>query len=143
MAGPALWDGPSGKIVYLWCEADFLKGFRLNERSLETAPFVKGAIANHGSPGGALTVSSDGKQPRTGIVWVTHTNNKSADHGNAPGVLRAFDAETLAEIWNSEQTPERDRLGTLVKFVPPLVVAGKVYIPSYDNAVHVYGTLGK
>jgi outer membrane protein assembly factor BamB len=143
MAGPALWDGPSGKIVYLWCEADFLKGFRLNERSLETAPFVKGAIANHGSPGGALTVSSDGKQPRTGIVWATHTNNKSADHGNAPGVLRAFDAETLAEIWNSEQTPERDRLGTLVKFVPPLVVAGKVYIPSYDNAVHVYGTLGK
>ncbi len=140
LAGPALWDGPSGRMVYWWCEADFLKGFRLGER-LETTPFAKGAIANHGSPGGALTVSSDGKQVGTGIVWATHTNNKSADHGNAPGVLRAFDAETLAEIWNSEQVAQRDRLGTLVKFVPPLVMAGKVYVPNYDDAVQVYGLL--
>ena len=33
------------------------------------------------------------------------------------------------------------RLGTLVKFVPPLVVAGKVYVPTYDNALNVYGLL--
>ena len=143
MAGPALSDGPAGRNIYLWCEADFLKGFRLGDRRLETTPFAKGTIVNRGSPGGTLTVSSDGKQPGTGIVWATHTNNKSADHGNAPGVLRAFDAETLQELWNSEQKPKRDRLGTLVKFVPPLVVAGKIYIPNYDNAVNVYGLLSQ
>lgn len=110
MAGPALWEGPTGHSVYLWCEADFLKGFRLSGRSLETTPFVRGKIPNRGSPGGALTVSSNSKRSGTGIVWATHTKNKSADAGNAPGVLRAFKAETLQEIWNSEQRPPRDRL---------------------------------
>lgn len=76
------------------------------------------------SPGGALTVSANGKEPGTGIVWATLTTGKSADHGNAAGVLRALNAETLEELWNSEANPKRDRLGTLVKFVPTLVVDG-------------------
>ena len=50
-------------------------------------------------------------------------------------------AETLEEIWNSEKNAMRDRLGTLVKFVPPTVVNGKVYIPNYDSAVNVYGLI--
>lgn len=141
MAGPALWDGPAGRSVYLWCEADFLKGFRLSGRHLDITPFARGRIPNRGSPGGTLTVSSDGKRSGTGIVWATHTNNKSADAGNAPGVLRAFNAETLQEIWDSEQMQMRDRLGTLMKFVPPLVVGGKIYVPNYDDAVNVYGLL--
>ena len=81
------------------------------------------------------------KKSGTGIVWSTLTTGKSADHGNAAGVLRAFSAETLEELWNSEASPKRDRLGTLVKFVPPLVVEGRVYVPNYDNAVVVYGIL--
>ena len=141
MAGPALWDGPAGRILYLWCEADFLKGFRLSGHSIETTPFARGKIPNRGSPGGALTISSNGRQSGTGVVWATHTNNKSADAGNAPGVLRAFNAETLQEIWNSEQRPKRDRLGTLMKFVPPVVIKGKIYVPNYDHAVNVYGLL--
>jgi outer membrane protein assembly factor BamB len=56
-------------------------------------------------------------------------------------VLHAFNAETLEELWNSEENAERDRMGTLVKFVPPLVVRGRVYVPNYDNAVNVYGIL--
>jgi hypothetical protein len=28
-----------------------------------------------------------------------------------------------------------------MKFVPPLVVGGKVYVPNYDDAVNVYGLL--
>ncbi len=67
------------------------------------------------------------------------TVDKSADHGNAPGILRAFNAESLEEIWNSEENAARDRLGTLVKFVPPTVADGKVYAVTYDNAVNVYG----
>jgi hypothetical protein len=55
--------------------------------------------------------------------------------------MRAYDAESLTELWDSEQMPKRDRLGTLVKFVPPLVMASKVYVPNYDNAVVVYGAV--
>jgi outer membrane protein assembly factor BamB len=125
--------------MYVWCEADVLKAYRFDGNRLSTAAVARGSVGSKGSPGGALTVSADGTRPGTGIVWATLTINRSADHGNAPGVLRAYNAETLEELWNSEQQARRDRLGTLVKFTPPTVVNGKVYVPNYDNAVHVYG----
>jgi hypothetical protein len=139
LAGPAWWDGPSGGMLYLWTEADFLKAYRFDGTRFNTTPVAKGNVGSKGSPGGALTVSSDGKKAGTGIVWGTLTVSKSADHGNAAGVLRAYDAETLKELWHSEQQARRDRLGTLVKFVAPTVANGKVYVPNYDNAVQVYG----
>jgi hypothetical protein len=142
LAGPAYWEGPAGAMIYLWTDADFLKAFRFDGRAIDPVVFAKGNVGSRGSPGGALTVSSDGAKAGTGIVWAMLTNGKSADHGNAPGVMRAYDAETLQELWNSEEMPKRDRLGTLVKFVPPLVAAGKVYAPNYDNAVQVYGRIG-
>lgn len=141
LAGPAYWDGPSGGILYTWFEADFLKGFRFGGRALETDAFAHGSVGSKGSPGGAITVSSNGKQAGTGIVWGTLTTSGSADHGNRPGLLCAFNAETLEALWNSEANPKRDRMGTLVKFVPPMVANGKVYVPNYDNAVNVYGLL--
>jgi hypothetical protein len=139
--GPAWWEGPHGPLLYIWGEADVLKAFRFNGATFEPEVAAKGKSGSHGSPGGALSVSAAGSKAGTGIVWAMLTINKSADHGNAPGVLRAFDAETLEELWNSEQNASRDSLGTLVKFVPPTVVNGKVYAVTYDNAVNVYGAI--
>ena len=119
LAGTAYWDGPAARTLYVWCEADVLKAYRFEGERIITTPFAKGAVGSRGSPGGALTVSADGRKSGTGIVWGTLTASRSADHGNAAGVLRAFDAETLQELWNSEQQSKRDRLGTLVKFNPP------------------------
>ncbi|MGI8960521.1 MAG: hypothetical protein ACR2IV_12300 [Bryobacteraceae bacterium] len=141
MAGPVYWDGPAGPMLFLWCETDVPKAFRFNGHLLQPTPYAKGIVASRGSPGGALTISSNGTEPATGVLWATVADGRSADHGNAPGVLHAFNAENLKEIWNSEQHMDRDRLGTLVKFVPPLVAVGKVYAPNYDNAVNVYGLL--
>jgi outer membrane protein assembly factor BamB len=141
MAGPVYWEGAAGPMLVLWCETDVPKAFRLNGHRLQPAPYAKGIVVSRGSPGGALTLSSNGTKPSTGVLWATVADGRSADHGNAPGVLHAFNAENLEEIWNSEQHTDRDRLGTLVKFVPPLVAVGKVYAPNYDNAVNVYGLL--
>ncbi|MGI8962320.1 MAG: hypothetical protein ACR2IV_21695 [Bryobacteraceae bacterium] len=139
MAGHVYWEGPAGPMLFLWCETDVPKAFQFNGHLLQLAPYAKGIAVSRGSPGGALTISSNGTQPATGVLWATVSDGRSADHGNAPGVLHAFNAEDLREIWNSEQNMDRDRLGTLVKFVPPLVAVGKVYAPTYDNAVTVYG----
>jgi outer membrane protein assembly factor BamB len=141
LAGAAYFSGSHGPAVVTWNEAGVLEMLRLREK-LDERPFAKGAIASHGSPGGALTVSSDGGKSNTGIIWAT-ISKKSADHGNAQGSLYAFDAETLQELWSSDQNEKRDRLGTLVKFVPPVVEHGRVYVPNYDNAVNVYGLLLK
>lgn len=141
MAGPAYWSGPDGGTLYIWTETGFPKAFRRKGGLFDPVPVATGTTASHGSPGGALTVSSDGETAGTGVLWATVSRNRSADHGNAPGVLCAFDAENLSELWNSEREPKRDRMGTLVKFAPPLVAAGRVYVPTYDNAVNVYGIL--
>jgi hypothetical protein len=45
---------------------------------------------------------------------------------------------TLQSIWDSETEPN-DRVGASTKFAPPLVANGKVYQPTYDNQVVVYG----
>lgn len=135
LSGPAWWKN----TLYIWGEADVLKAFHYNGSTLDSAPVAKGNTASHGSPGGALTVSADGTKAGSAVVWGMLGINKSADHGNVPGILHAYNAETLEPLWNSEQNSERDRLGTLVKFVPPTVVNGKVYAVTYDNQVHVYG----
>lgn len=139
--GPTWWNRGGGPLLYIWGEADYLKAFRFNGSTLDPKFIARGDVASHGSPGGALTLSADQDKAGTGIVWAILGVNKSADHGNVPGLLCAFNAETLDQLWSSEHNPSRDRLGTLVKFVPPTVVAGKVYAPTYDDAVNVYGLL--
>lgn len=141
LGGLAYWDGPEGPLVYLWSEYDFLKAFRFKGTTLDPYEYARGDIASTGSPGGDLTISADGDKEGTGIVWAVLSAAGSANHGNVPGMLRAFNAQTLKELWNSDQDSSRDQLGTLVKFVPPVVANGKVYAATYDNAVRVYGLL--
>ena len=136
LAGPAY----SAADLFIWNEAGVPQRLHFAGARLESVPAARGAAAAHGSPGGSVTFSSDGAKTGSRIVWAT-VSRKSADHGNADGVFYAFAADTLEELWNSEQQANRDRMGTLVKFVPPLIVGGKAYIPNYDNAVNVYGLL--
>lgn len=67
--------------------------------------------------------------------------SEDAISGLHAGILRAYNAETLAEIWTSEQNAARDKTGTLVKFVPPVIANGRVYMANHNNAVAVYGLL--
>jgi outer membrane protein assembly factor BamB len=136
LAGPAYWNGK----LFIWNEAGVLEALRLKDGALDAEPLARATVAAHGSPGGAVTVSSDGDKAESGIVWAT-VSKKSADHGNAQGTFYAFDAKTLRQLWSSDENEKRDYLGTLVKFVPPLVKDGKVYVATYDNAVNVYGEL--
>lgn len=73
------------------------------------------------------------------ILWAT-TDAASAFAGPVPGTLRAFDATTLAELYNSDAAPNgADTLGHLSKCVIPVMVNGRVYVATQDNKVQVYG----
>ena len=58
-----------------------------------------------------------------------------------PSILRAYDAANVArEIYDSEQSGERDRAGVTVRFTIPTVANGRVYIGA-KRQVDVYGLL--
>jgi hypothetical protein len=142
MGGPVFWNSSAlGPMVYHWAEDDVLKAYRFSGGRLVLPPRMQGGVMSPGHPGGSLTLSANGTAAGTGIVWSSMPASQDGIHGLVAGILRAFDAETLTEIWNSEQNAARDSAGTLMKFVPPIVVNGKVYMPSHDNAVSVYGLL--
>ncbi len=142
MGGVTFWNAPSaGPLVYNWSEDDYLKAFELTGGRLNPIPYAQGNVESPGHPGGSLTISANGSTPGSGIVWASMNWTKDAKHGLAAGILRAYDAETLEEIWNSEMAATRDHLGNLMKFVPPVVADGRVYLPNQNNAVHVYGPL--
>jgi uncharacterized protein (TIGR03437 family) len=131
----ALWAGAK-TIVYELEPFGSLKAFeivngRINATILSAfTPAIPSAYCG-------LAVSASGGT--NGIVWFT-TGNYSI--GGVPGTLHALDAANLAhELWNSDTSAGRDTLGGLAKFAVPTVADGRVYVPTFSNAVSVYGRL--
>ncbi len=114
-----------------------------------------------GFPGVSPSVSSQGAS--NGIVWAVDAGlygYASPNSGNAnpnycysgsspvpaactgPAILHAYSATNLAnEYWNSALAAgNRDQAGNAVKFVPPTIANGKVYV-STRTEVDVYGLL--
>ena len=60
--------------------------------------------------------------------------------GQTGVLMNRYDAaNTGASLRETALTPASIKAGTLIKFTPPTVVNGRVYVPNYDNAVNVYG----
>lgn len=107
-------------------------------------------------PGASPSVSSQGAS--NGMVWAIDASaygyaNPNPTDGTTncfqvpvpavcagPAVLHAYDAgNLLIEYWNSSMAANnRDQAGNAVKFVPPTVANGKVYV-STRTEVDVYG----
>jgi len=122
---PAYWNGN----VYFSGVNDNVKAFAVANGQL-SGPMSK-SPSTYGFPGATPAVSANGTT--NGIVWVIEP---------IKSILHAYDATNLAnELYNSTQASGgRDSLGSNVKFAPPTVVNGKVYIGT-KNAVVVYGLL--
>ena len=99
-------------------------------------------------PGGFLVVTSNDATPNTGIVWATTPLSGDANRHRVEGILRAYDASVLDPVPNSDGSPRLKLLWdskhipnntfTFSKFCPPVVVDGKVLVPTYDGRVDVY-----
>ena len=160
---PAFWQNSLyfGGSVDNSGAGDYLKMFSFNTSTgtFDTTP-VSQSSEYYYFPGASPSVSSQGTA--NGIVWAL---NESAygyanpDAGSPPGainwfqvpipsqcagpaVLHAYDAANLAmEYWNSSMAANnRDQAGNAVKFVPPTIANGKVYV-STRTEVDVYGLL--
>lgn len=132
---PVYWNGPGGPFIYIWGTNDPIKQFRLDRQTLlfQTTPYAAGPIAIPW-PGGFLSVSANGVQAGTGILWTLRSVSGA-------GVLEAYDASNVAiQLWNSQLQPG-DGVGSFAKFCPPTVANGKVYVATFSKQLDVYGLL--
>jgi hypothetical protein len=143
MGSPVYWNSPAwGPVIYLWVSGNVAKAWKFNGSMFQTTPVSSGNIT---SPAGEsdtspLSLSANGQQAGTGILWAPTSKAGDPNKSNQPGVLHAFDAINLGnELWNSDLNSKRDSLGVFAKFNPPTVANGKVYLGTFSGQLAVYG----
>lgn len=125
--GNGTWSNPAyfnGRIYYQG-SGGVIKAFSISNGRLSTTPVAQGSTS-YGYPGATPSISANGTT--NGIVW----NIQSG------GILHAYDATTLQELYNSSQAGSRDALGSYVNYVVPTVADGKVFVGT-GNSVAVFG----
>lgn len=141
--GPVYWQRSAangGPLLFNWSIGDTLNAYSFNGSKFDTAP-VSSSSRTTIFPGGTLTLSANGGQPDSGIIWATIARGGDAENNPpVPGELLAYNAANLAEgLWTSQQDAADDSLGQYAKFVPATVANGRVYAASWSNQVVVYG----
>jgi hypothetical protein len=144
---PVYWDSPNGPLIYMWGQGDYAKAWSFDAQTsqLITTPppmesTFKGAAGWNDQA--ALSISANGNTAGTGILWASMPYSGISNPGPVPGILYAFDATNLAtELWDSQLNASRDGVGNYAKFVPPTVVNGKVYLPTFSGQLLVYGLI--
>ena len=139
--GPTWWTGPNGSFMYIWADSGgHLLQYQFSGSTFNTTAFAQSSTAGgSGSPGGILSVSANGTNAGSGILWAVVNTTSDANQAVVPGTIHAYNAQNVSsELWNSDMIP-RDSLGNLAKFVPPTVANGKVYMATFSGKVNVYG----
>lgn len=164
---PVAWGSDAhGTMLFVWGENAPLRSWTLKTdgqttflgESMETASAFSTVF--NAMPGGMITLSANGGQ--NGVVWGSvpvkshwegRDTNGNANQEIVEGVLRAYDAAVfqgtnpngnarMKLLWQSS-TPGNPQPGdtryTYNKFCPPVVADGKVFLPTYDGRVIVYG----
>jgi len=135
---PIYWKSSQlGPLVYIWPERSSLKAFQYDPvLHLAKKPAATGPKAPHGMPGGFLSISANGD--RDGILWATSPLREDALIETVPGVMRAFDAITLKQLWSTDTNTPEDHFN-FAKNCPPTIANGKVYLATFSDKVNVYG----
>lgn len=141
----AYFKGSANEYVYVWSENDKLRAFPFN-RSSDMMDLSKEVVSNFSGPtgqnGANLSVSSNGTEDGTGIVWASYAYSGDAEHSITPGMLVAFDANDVTKmLWDNHQNVKRDYAGNYAKFATPTIADGHVYLATFSDQVVVYGLL--
>jgi hypothetical protein len=127
-----IWSMPAffNDRLYFGPVSQPILAFRFQNAKLLTAPVAQTSTYFE-YPGTTPSISSN--KTDDGIVWASENAN--------PAVLHAYNANTLQEIYNTNQAANgRDQFGVGNKFITPLIANGKVYVGT-TNGVGVFGLL--
>jgi len=145
VGGPVYWPRSAangGPLLYNWGASDWPKAYAFTGTGWAASPTTQGSGSTLW-PGGIMTLSANGEQHGSGVIWATTVISGNAwNNPPAPGELHAYNAEDLTqELWNSQMNPTRDSFGNFAKFAPPVVANGKVYVATQSKQLAVYGLL--
>jgi outer membrane protein assembly factor BamB len=104
--------------VYYSASGDVIRGFKLAGAKMPAQPTVK-TSTTFCYPGAPMSVSANVAE--NGILW-------AVQNSYSQGVLHAYDAGTLTELYNSSQAGTRDQFGPGSKYTPPTIANGKVFV---------------
>jgi hypothetical protein len=117
--------------LYFSARNDFVKQYTMTNGQISATPTASstGAYLVFGVP----SLSANGNS--NGLLWqVRNLSTRGAM------VLSAYDANSMAELYNTNQNSTRDALGSIPHFQSPLVANGRVYVGT-QGFVKVYGLL--
>ncbi|MFT3912292.1 MAG: hypothetical protein QM737_22890 [Ferruginibacter sp.] len=130
------------EYVYAWAESFKIRQFTFNRPTSTFANTFKQGTRNldNGMPGAMLSISSNGNDANSAIVWACFPFSGNANQQVRPGTVAAYRADDVStgEIWNSDMHTE-DVVGNFAKFNSPTVVNGKLFVPTFSNKIKVYG----
>jgi hypothetical protein len=131
--GRGFWGSPAyfNSSLYYHAVNDVLKRYSLSSGLLSAAPAAQSMVKYPTWPGATPSISANGTA--NGIAW-------EVQFETGHQVLHAYDATTLAELFNSNQNAARDQMGAGVKFITPTIADGRVYVGS-SGALSVYGLI--
>lgn len=133
----ALWNRPDGALLYAHTANSPVTAYRIADDKISSTPVAR-SMNGFNVPFQGMTLSANGVTPGSGVLWIVAPASYPLP---SHGVLRAYNADGLSEIWNSDMADE-DGLGAFVKFVNPTVADGKVFVPTASNQLVVYGISG-
>ena len=136
--GTAFWSRRNDGVLYVWDKRDVLRAYNFVNNRFVTTPAAVSTVKPEMT--GGPTVSANGSDVASGIVWAVTTHASKGDQ--IPGTLRAFRASDVSqEIYNTDMNRARDALGDFTRFAPPVVANGRVYVATQSKVVSVYGLL--
>ena len=137
---PAYFNTGSKQFIYYGGNGDSIKSFPF-DASAGGLDLLSGSasIENFGFTGVTPTISASGANDA--ILWGLDVNGYGIPQKptSSPMVLHAYDASSLfTELYSSDQTGTRDRMGDAVKFNTPTVANGHVYVGT-QTSLEVFG----
>ena len=150
---PIYWRSPEhGPMLFCWGENGNLRAWSVAANGVATYLAGSAEVASvqspappGGMPGGMMCLSANGATPNTAVLWAC-IPYLDANTVVSPGRLLGYDATSfgtfgdgskqLRVLWDSQDW----NLGfSFCKFTPPVVANGRLYVPTYDGRIDVYG----
>ncbi len=152
---PVVYDSPiHGKMMFTWGENGNLRAWSMNHDGNLTYLASSNEIASpdsanndhHGGmPGGMLSLSCNGTIANTGVLWALVPRG-DANRDHTPGILYCYDPDNFTTLANGDKalrvlwtSADWNINFTHPKFNVPVVSGGKIFVPTYDGRVDVYG----